>query len=105
MVQERRASRAVYVDRNLRRVRAHQRVHACPLIFVIAACSSEHNQELAASRRQLNELREAKDEEAGKFDFELKKLKADLDIANQKAKVMQCKPERQGDAVHSLVGC
>lgn len=32
-------------------------------------------------------MREARDEEAGKSEFEIKKLKADLDIANQKIKV------------------
>lgn len=48
----------------------------------------EHNKELAASKSKLADLREAKDEEAGKLEFEVKQLKADLDIANQKAKVM-----------------
>ncbi len=37
--------------------------------------------------RQLNDLREAKDEEAGRWEFEKNKLKSDLDIAIQKSKV------------------
>lgn len=52
--------------------------------------SRDHNQELAASRRQLNDLRESKDEEAGRWEFATKKLKTELDIANQKIKVMRC---------------
>lgn len=57
----------------------------CALHFLRG--SRKHDQELAASKRQLSELREAKDEEAGRAEFEIKKLKADLDIANQKIKV------------------
>lgn len=42
---------------------------------------------LAVSKRQLNELREAKIEEDGRNEFEIKRLRDDLEIANQKAKV------------------
>ena len=51
--------------------------------------SSEHNNKLAASKKQLDDFGDAKDEEVGKLEFDIKKLKADLDIANQKAKVMR----------------
>jgi len=57
---------------------------ACPRGFRV------HNQELAAVRRQLDDLREARDEDAGRWEFEKKKLKTDLDIAIQKSKVIHC---------------
>ena len=51
-----------------------------------------YNQELAGLRRQVIDLREAKDEEAGRWEFEKNKLKADLEIAIQKSKVILVAP-------------
>lgn len=46
-----------------------------------------HEKEVAKVNRQVNEVREAKDEEIGKLEFEIQKHKGDLDIANKKLKV------------------
>lgn len=67
----------------------HRPVFVCA---TAAACCPHgfrgHNRELAAVRRQLDDLREAKDEEAGRWEFEKNKLKTDLDIAIKKSKVI-----------------
>ncbi|CAM9851016.1 unnamed protein product [Scytosiphon promiscuus] len=55
-----------------------------------------HEEELAVSKRQLIELREANAEEAGRSEFEIKKLKGDLDIANQKSKARTCMARSAG---------
>ncbi|CAM9674292.1 unnamed protein product, partial [Ectocarpus fasciculatus] len=49
------------------------------------ASEKEHEKQLVAWRKQLDDLRESKEEEAGKSAFEISRLKADLEIAHQKA--------------------
>lgn len=57
------------------------------MVRFVSIFAREHEESLAVARRQLNELREAGEEEAGKREYEIKVLKDDLEIAKKTAKV------------------